>query len=582
MENHVFSGEVPPVRFERTSFRIGLCRILFLAALAAVLVRVFYLEWSQGESFRSDAPPVAPEAVPSPPELASAKRGSILAADGTPLAETRSVEVLAVWFPHLEDGLRKPMVQEICRLQGISVETWQEHRRAILEKVRRITESVNRRRDRRQYPEPIRVAEAEQWHPILEAPTPALVEAVRGDRERFSPLAIVPGRRRVYPRQAVAGHVVGHLGAPEDDGSERRIGCAGLEAALEEKLRPKGQQGGDSVRVTLDLSWQQLARELLREHSADAAGGAFLVLDLQNDALRVLASWPSYDPNLFESHDVALIETLLSDSHKPLFRRATDAALPIGSIAKPVTAAALLEEGVIVPETLFYCRGYLDEPGSLRCDRFPTTGTGHGDVTCSDALCESCNVFFFHYVEPWQGADTLSRYWRRFGFGRPVGICLPEASGHLPEQGDVRQWAIGQGGFLATPLQVARMIGIVATGRDVRPRLLISEASSMKDAALAEIDPATWSTVRGGLRRVVEDRFGTAHAAMGDLPVAVAGKTGTAEVEGKPSHAWFAGYWPAETPRYAIVVLLEHAGRASETACKAAADFLRTIASPEH
>jgi penicillin-binding protein 2 len=570
--------EVSPRRRDRAAFRLGLCLAFFLLALAVVLMRLVYLEWTLGEAFRSHDPRPASKPADVPEWLAPTTRGPILASDGTPLAVTRRREVLAVWYPRLEVGLPEATVRAICRWQGISVAQWQSRREAILRKVERIAESVNRRRDRSKYPRPITVAEARRWHAVLEKPRPELREAVRDDPSRYPGVAIASLPHRVYPQKKVAAHVVGHLGAPRTGPPDRRVGRSGLEAACDGWLRTEPEHERSDVRTTIDPNWQRIAQEILRRYVSPASGGALVVIDLQDDALRVLASDPSYDPNVFESGDAEAIEALLDDPRKPLFCRATMASLPIGSVMKPVIAVALLEEETIEPETLFYCRGYLENPEALRCERFLATGTGHGDVTCGDALCESCNVFFFHFVSRWSSDEVFHRYASQFGFGRPIGLGLAEAAGYLPEKGDVRQLAIGQGAFEATPLQVARMIGMVATGREVRPHLLVSRENGSDRLQLAEIDRETWKVVRGGLRRAVDDRLGTASAALGDLPISPAGKTGTAEVAGKRSHAWFAGYWPAETPRYAMVVLLEHGGSAKVSACGASRAFLEAIA----
>jgi penicillin-binding protein 2 len=197
------------------------------------------------------------------------------------------------------------------------------------------------------------------------------------------------------------------------------------------------------------------------------------------------------------------------------------------------------------------------------------------------------------------GPRSLVDWAGRFGFGRPTGIDLPgEAAGTLPSPENIKKledhaWrtidtqslAVGQGALTATPLQVLCMMAAVANGgRLVRPHVAMrgqgSEVRSLSQAETREkelnserrspnavLSPRTLPAIREGLLRVVADPKGTAHATVYIESIVIAGKTGTAETGGdRASHAWFAGYVPADTPKLAFVVVLEHAGEAALSA----------------
>jgi penicillin-binding protein 2 len=257
-------------------------------------------------------------------------------------------------------------------------------------------------------------------------------------------------------------------------------------------------------------------------------------------------------------------------------------ALPPGSTFKTVTALALLDSQTVKPDEPFECQGYLHRPDRQRCELFIRQGIGHGPVTLSDALMMSCNVYFFHFAEK-MGPRPLIDWAERLGFGHPTGVDLPgEASGALPSPelqrtkgtkwrvSDTQLLAIGQGTLTATPLQIVRMMAAVANGgRIVTPRIR-GQGTGDGERGAGEVafrSGGTLRSVREGLRRVVSDPRGTGHATVYLESTAIAGKTGTAEIgEEHESHAWFAGYAPADAPKFAFVIVLEHGGDAATAA----------------
>jgi penicillin-binding protein 2 len=280
-------------------------------------------------------------------------------------------------------------------------------------------------------------------------------------------------------------------------------------------------------------------------------------------------------------------------------------AIAPGSVFKIVTATALLESKTVMPEEPFFCNGYLagkgddgkgdcppDAQGTVpfsgigrwRCDIFTKQGIGHGETTLSDALCVSCNVYFFHHAAR-LGCDPLVDWAERFGFGRPAGVDLPgQSAGILPNPENIRRlerhdWrtadtqalGVGQGSLTATPLQIAVLLAAVANGgKLVTPHLVqridTEDLEFPPPHPIPGLHAETLERLREGLQRVVSDPAGTAHDTVFMDDLTVAGKTGTAETGDGPPHAWFTGYAPAEDPKVVIVVALEHDGEGSPAA----------------
>ncbi|MFW6124839.1 MAG: peptidoglycan D,D-transpeptidase FtsI family protein, partial [Pirellulales bacterium] len=328
---------------------------------------------------------------------------------------------------------------------------------------------------------------------------------------------------------------------------------------------------------------------------ARARGAAAVVLDVRSGAVRAAISVPRYDPNALASQDAGAWRRLTTDPAAPLFNRVAAGALPPGSVFKTVSAMALAADGRFDPHEEFFCQGYLHSPDRLRCLIFTKYGVGHGATQLADAIKRSCNVYFFHGARI-VGPEAICRWAQAFGFGRPTGIDLPgESPGNLMTPQNVRQterhpWrpgdtprlAIGQTTLLATPLQVARLMAAVGNGGTLvtphvvagfgpsfvgEPATRPTIASAPTSGRVPGLTRESLQIVRSGLRQVVEEPHGTGHRTVYLKAVAVAGKTGTAEVgRGKPPHAWFAGYVPADEPRYAFAVVVEHGGSGGRAA----------------
>ncbi len=461
------------------------------------------------------------------------------------------------------------------------------------------------------------VAEELDYHAMAEDIPPDLAARIENDPQRYPGVKIVKQTRRAYPHGTLAAHVLGHLGKvgkeelaqPElEYHADDYLGRMGLERQYESILR--GRRGeiieltdhggrllsshqsrpagvGQDLTLTIDIPLQQAAEDLLdraiqrrrlRDDSTRSAGGAIVVMDIQSGAIRAAASAPRFDPNLFLAGNSEELTDLLTDPSHPLLDRTTKMAIPPGSVFKIVTAMALLETESVDPSEPFFCQGYLHEPDRQRCAIYRRQGSGHDNVTLADALTQSCNVYFFHHAAQMGPQPIIDRA-LALGFARPTGIDLPdEAAGMIPtpatiraleghawRPGDTYALAIGQGSVTTTPLQITHLLATLTNqGRQVTPFLQKRGQNYYSDPKNSS-DP--FFEIRKGLERVVADAAGTAHGTVYLEEVAIAGKTGTAETGGsRGDHAWFAGYVPAERPKLAFVVVLQHAGNAATAA----------------
>ena len=319
----------------------------------------------------------------------------------------------------------------------------------------------------------------------------------------------------------------------------------------------QADSGAVGVRLTLSRSVQRAAEAVAAQTMTT---GCILVLDVPTAALRACVSVPGFDP----ADPAASLEA--PDS--PFLNRALQ-AYAVGSVFKPVLAAAALEAG-LAPE--YDCNGAVVVDGQIfRC----AGGVPHGEVDLSAALAKSCNGYFIRLGQQ-LGAQALLQQAQALGFGRSIGLAegLTAQSGALPgaeelaQSGQLANFSFGQGSLLATPLQVAAMMNTIANGGVYRaPCLLdcaLDETSGEELSAFArpQAERVLTEQTAAALRTMLEQTVaeGTAQDASG-LPGGAAGKTGTAQTgqftaEGKErKNLWFAGFYPAEDPQYTIVVL---------------------------
>jgi penicillin-binding protein 2 len=372
---------------------------------------------------------------------------------------------------------------------------------------------------------------------------------------------------------------------------------------------------GKDVVLTIDSGVQAVTEQALNDAIAEAhrlnftkaRAGAAVVLDLRTGEVLAMASAPTYDPNQFIGGikpDVWASMTA-TDSEYPLNNRAIMAAYPPASTFKAITGMAALQNGLVQAHSGFLCKGKwttLGEAWSKWC----WLHSGHGNIDFTEGIVQSCDSVFYEvgYRLYKAKGEPLQTFAKSMGLGSKTGIDLPgEVPGRVPDAawkkaynanypeaqawvgGDTVNMAIGQGDLLASPLQMASYYGALGdNGKVVKPHLLkavLGADGTPTLEAKPEIthDPgitaANLATMRGALVGVTTR--GTAKAVFAGFPYQVAGKTGTAQVNNKDDYAWFAAYAPANSPRYAVVVLVEQGGHGGSVAGPAARQILSKL-----
>lgn len=350
---------------------------------------------------------------------------------------------------------------------------------------------------------------------------------------------------------------------------------------------------GDDIFLSLDLKIQKEAEIALGNRP-----GAIVALDPRNGDVLALVSHPAFDPDLMSGGiSSEMWQGLLKDKKRPLTNRVIHGRYPPASVFKIVLAAAILETEVAKATDKITCRGFVRFG---KRDFRDWKKWGHGEVDMHRSLVESCDVYYYEFGRK-VGVDNIAKFAGLFHLGKPTGIDLAyEKGGLIPTRawkqknfnepwypGETLSVAIGQGFVTTTPLQLAAMISSVAgDGVWHRPRLLIKSRNyATKEITLAPapegqkipISEETLDTIRTALAGVVSEKHGTGKKARSDLFL-VAGKTGTAQVVGRETHAfdavpddladhaWFVAFAPLEAPEIAIVVLVENGGHGGSAA----------------
>lgn len=429
--------------------------------------------------------------------------------------------------------------------------------------------------------------------------------------------AEVAAQEIVDPVLQIPGFQIGKTGierALEDDlrgqAGTRRIEVNALGRVIREIDRVDGAAGAD-LHLTLDLDLQAYTRQRLGGESA-----AVVAMDVSNGDLLAIASNPTYDPNLFvRGISSENWKTLLEDKYRPLANKWASGMYPPGSTFKMVVALAALKAGAINPAEKIYCNGSY-KLGNRRF--YCWKRGGHGNVNLRQAIEQSCDVYFYETSRR-TGVENIAAMARRFGLGAEAALPIPAIrSGLIPDrewlrakhdlkwqQGDTVNVGIGQGYVLTTPLQLAVMTARLATGKAVEPRLIRARDGvpvPIESPPDLNIPAADLEMMRLGMTDVVNARRGTARKSrIADAANIMAGKTGTSQVysiskaerargvtktEDLPwerrDHALFVSFAPADAPRYAVAVVVEHGGGGSTAAAPIARDvMMRALYGPE-
>ncbi|EFP97630.1 Cell division protein FtsI/penicillin-binding protein 2 [Vibrio caribbeanicus ATCC BAA-2122] len=453
--------------------------------------------------------------------------------------------------------------------------------------------------------------------------------------------------RRNYPYGEILTHVLGYVSHINDRDIQKLreadeisnyratkvIGKLGIEKYYEKLLH--GQEGfqeveinsrgriirvikdvppvaGKDLMLNIDINLQRFVFETL-----DHREGSAVVLDPKDNSILAMASSPSYDPNLFvEGISSKDYQKLLSNPFHPLVNRATLGVYPPGSTIKPFMAVAGLNENIITPTTIRDDHGTWHIPGSGRHAKVwrDWKRWGHGPVDVTMAIEESVDSFFYQMAYK-LGIDRISSWMRKFGFGCPSGVDIPEeSSANMPtrewKEGRYRQpWykgdtvpvGIGQGYWTATPLQLAKATSVLVNHGSVKvPHLLktvidhgnpVASATLKQTVTLDKIEGvkmSTWDLALNAMRLVNSGSRGSGRRAFRNAPYCSGGKSGTAQVFSLKKdqvyknmnvayslrdHALYTAYMPCEQPKYVATVVIEH----GDGGAKVGAPFIRKV-----
>lgn len=461
---------------------------------------------------------------------------------------------------------------------------------------------------------------------------------------------------RRYAGHGIASHVIGYVGQisaaqlevnPERGyNADSLVGLTGIEALHEEALAGSAERvlqivepGGLTIRalagttsvapqpvtLTLDYNLQRAAAQALSDAYNEAAGnwagdahspGAGIVmLDVNTGAVLAMASYPTFDPGIFNPDTPTLlvgqeIGELQSDARRPFANRVYQDQYPPGSTFKIITLAAASEEHTWRPSDMFYCGmewqgAEYGDSRPVRYDwrnwepeerRFDT-----GEITMSQALTASCNPFFYQMgallTRTPDGFSTLGNYSRRMGLGRPTGLVydpsVPEAAGQLAviNSTDVAiSAAIGQSDTQVTILQMARMVAGIANGGTLYTPYIVQQVGAGDNVSFQgqpqaagemNLGEETLALIREGMCAVTTQAtvgtttgqpIGTAWFVFDDdtgtgiAPYSVCAKTGTAQTGRVEPNGWFVAYAPADNPQVAVAAMVEYGREGSETA----------------
>lgn len=422
---------------------------------------------------------------------------------------------------------------------------------------------------------------------------------------------------RYYHYGSLAAHILGLTGPIDSNEKEKAqytdyapyslVGKSGIEKQYESYLHGRDglnvitvdkneiQRGptieiqeavpGNNVVLNIDYDLQFAAEQIL------GASAGTIVVSTTDNAIRAMASNPRYDLNEYRSK----YGIYLTDPSSPFLHRAVAGKYEPGSVFKLIDLFPILEDLKISPEYRVHCPGHFSRWGNIwDCHWKP----GHGNMNLYEAVCRSCNVYFYTLIGEQlstDGGQRLRKWAIEFGLTDKTGIDLPDEppAAPFPSKDTMRGWtrgvgvnnAIGQGGVLLSPLQVNTAVTAIANGGVLyKPRLaqkiLSQEGREIKAvepeiAGLVDASTETFNIVKRAMWEVANNPRGTATRRLKVEGVVVAGKTGTAQAGNRgKAHAWFVCYAPYENPEIIMTIMLENGGHGGEEAAPLAEKLL--------
>ncbi len=469
---------------------------------------------------------------------------------------------------------------------------------------------------------------------------PETVIAIEENRINLPGIFIEEEPVREYLHGDLAAHALGYLGIISPAELQRYgvsyrgsdlVGKSGIEQSYEELLR--GEIGaltvevnalnrpirtvnvlepvpGHNITLTLDAHLQAVAEEAFSEHILtleDDPGtqtGAVLVMNPQTGEILAMASIPGFAPEILLDHAQRnpYYTALSQDPRLPFFNRVTQALYGPGSTFKPITALAILEEGVLSAGDRFNATG-VSQYGVK--DWVINSGLApFGQINMYDALGMSSNHYFADNGAK-VGIDRLSVWMTALGFGAPTGLTLfpGEASGLVPSRewkrqafsnrgtseqnwypSDTEQISIGQGFHQMTLIQLAQAYAAIANKGTIYKPQIVKEIEAPDGTVVfravpeiayeVEAKQSTWDALAEVMKAPITHARGTARSTMAGAGYTMAGKTGTWEVPGSVSNGLYVGYAPAENPEILVAVVVERGGGGSSSAAPIARKIL--------
>lgn len=394
------------------------------------------------------------------------------------------------------------------------------------------------------------------------------------------PGLFIVGKRQRYDDYPILSHTIGYINQVD------KKGMAGIERALDSILMTNSSQnlaatvdgrkhflpgegfaivnnyiGQRDIRLTIDYFMQKIAEEVMDKK---VQKGAIIISDVKTGEILALVSRPNYNPNKIAEH--------IESTGDELYNKAIQMTFPPGSIFKIILAAEALEQGLVTLDDIFYCKGY-EEVGNIIIKCSSCVIGENKKISFQKAFSESCNSTFIQLGQKLEAKNIIEMA-SRVGLGRTLDIGLPEEeSGKLPKDDELRGPAIGnisigQGELEVTPLQINQLTQIIANDGIKQPLFLLKDIlrdyhtleAFGREKASRILSKDTAKTLQQLMQSVMKDGTGKG---VHDLANITAGKTGTAQSvkKGEPVlHAWFTGYYPAKTPKYAITVLIQEGG----------------------
>jgi penicillin-binding protein 2 len=615
------------------AFRVGILGVVALALFAVLLFRLWSLQVLSGDTYLAAAQGNQLRTI-----RLDAPRGTILDRRGRTIVDNVAGTAVKLWVGDLPKHGRYDVIKRLAAVLDVApARLAKEVDDRFADPVNPITVKTAVREDQVNY-----LLEHQAEFPGLQI-QPTYLRHYRFGQLAAQVLGYVgevsqPELDR-RPKLYRPGDKVGKAGV-EAKLDEYLRGEASLAQVRVDSLgRPQGPPEvrreatpGSAVRLTIDMALQRAAERALQygiqtaieSESYYADGGALVALDPRDGAVLAMASTPTFKPSVYVGRvDPKKIQPLLDEkaarkANYPGINRATSGAYPPGSTWKPVTALAAMQEHLLEPYQSLQCTPSatygLDEQVFVNWDPY----VNHS-MMLPEALARSCDTYFYQvgykfYLEGDRGRSRMQEWARRFGFGAPTGIDVgTQSSGLVPtpawrkttfssdwdrawNPGDSIQLSIGQKDVSVTPLQMARFYAMIANGGKLVTPYVVSQVETPapegqspvvlrrwapKPPTPVGVDPAALQVIRDGLYAATHSSFGTSSGVFASFPIAVAGKTGTAEkvvrIPGYPvdhteDQSWWCGYGPAQTEVARIVVcaVIENGGHGSTAAAPAA------------